>query len=266
MIFHYMTDDNSNIEELSSILDDAGYYSVLLTYHSLKSDAWIKCARALNLNHSIKYMIAIRTYSISPEYFSMMHNAFEEIAPNRLMFNIVSGDIHEEESSVSDVLYINDLIDTSQKRVDYTKEWIQKIKLINKIKNFPEIVMAGTSDKTLKMASDHADYTLCMIDQYKDSVEKFYKNNKKIIAAQIVIRENYEDAKKFVEKNIGEKHKQGWTIFGSESDIIAEISNLESIGVTDIMLRCNNNDTEKHLVHNFVKKYNFERNAIINHD
>lgn len=259
MIIHYMTDDNTRIEDLSSTLDDAGYYSVLLTYHSLKSDAWIKCARALNLNHKLKYMIAIRTYAISPEYFSMMYNAFEEISPNRLMFNIVSGDIHQEESSVSDVIFINDLIDNSQKRVDYTSEWMKKIKSINKIKNFPEIVMAGLSDKTLQIASEHADYTLCMIDNYKDSVEKFYKNKKRMVSAQIVIRENYEDAKKFVELNIAEKHKQSWTIFGSESDIIKEFSILEDIGVTDIMLRCNNNDRQQYLVHNFVKKYNAQK-------
>jgi alkanesulfonate monooxygenase SsuD/methylene tetrahydromethanopterin reductase-like flavin-dependent oxidoreductase (luciferase family) len=261
-----MTDDNTRISEISSILDDAGYYSVLLTYHSLKSDAWIKCARALNIDHKIKYMIAIRTYAISPEYFSMMCNAFEEIAPDRLMFNIVSGDIHEEESSVYDVIYINDLIDTSQKRLDYTNEWIKKLKSINKIKKIPEIVMAGLSEKTLSLAREHSAYTLCMVDNYKDSVEKFYNNDKKIVAAQIVIRENNEDAKKFVELNVGEKHKQSWTIFGSELQITKEFDYLESIGVTDIMLRCNNSDTQQNLVHEFVKKYNIKRNGIIKHD
>ena len=50
-----MTDSGNDLSELSNILDDAGYYSLLLVYHSTKPDAWIKCANALNKKHKFKY-------------------------------------------------------------------------------------------------------------------------------------------------------------------------------------------------------------------
>lgn len=251
-----MTDSGNDLSELSNILDDAGYYSLLLVYHSTKPDAWIKCANALNKKHKFKYMIAMRPYAISPEYFSMMCNAFNELSPNRIMFNIVAGDLHKEEKSVEHALFIGDLIETSEKRVKYTAEWIKKLKEINKIKPFPEIVMSGFSDKTLETAAEFADYNLCMIDTYKEHTDRFNKNKNRMVSAQIIIRDTYEEAKEFADKYVPEEHKRRWTIFGTESDIINEFEYLESIGVTDIMLRSHNSDLKVNLTHNFVKKYN----------
>ncbi len=251
-----MTDDNYNLVKLSNKLDEAGYYSLLIVYHSTKSDAWLHCMHALNKDHKIKYMIAMRAYAISPEYFSMMCNSFNEIAPNRIMFNIVAGDLHKEESSVEDHIFINDLIDTTEKRVEYTYQWIKKLKEINKINCFPEIVMSGFSDRTLESAEKFADYNLCMIDTYKEHTERFSKNKNRMVSAQIVIRKTFKEAEDFVNIYVQGQNKKSWTIYGSENEILKEIEHLESIGVTDIMLRTNNQDDQGQLVHDFVKKYN----------
>ena len=61
------------LSKLSDKLDDIGYYSLLLVYHSLIADNWMKAARILNKNHKLKYMIALRTYAVSPEYLSLIH-------------------------------------------------------------------------------------------------------------------------------------------------------------------------------------------------
>ena len=110
-----------NLKNIISYLDNFGYYSMLVVYHSRINDNWIKAARVVSKNQKIKFMIAMRTYAISPEYFSMMYNAFEEIVPNKLIFNIVSGDLHADENSINDVLLINHEINTVEKRVAYTK-------------------------------------------------------------------------------------------------------------------------------------------------
>ena len=71
--FHYMarTDDLTlkGLSDLSDKLDLHGYYSILLVYSPSDSDFLIKVANILNKKHNIKYMPAIRTYAISPEYF-----------------------------------------------------------------------------------------------------------------------------------------------------------------------------------------------------
>ena len=256
MIIHFMTDEYKKLEQMSNDIDDAGYYSLLMVYHSKLPDAWIRCAHILNKKHKFKYMIAMRAYAISPEYFSMMCNSFNDLAPSRIMFNIVAGDLRKEESSVADALFIGDLIDTSEKRIEYTTEWIKKLKEINKINSFPEIVMSGFSEKTLNTAAEFADYNLCMIDTYKNNVDRFYKNKKRMVSAQIVVRNTYDEAKKFLDTNIFKENERAWTIFGAGEDIVKEFQSLESIGVTDIMLRVNNNDDKSVLVHEFVKKYN----------
>jgi anaerobic selenocysteine-containing dehydrogenase len=77
-----------------------------------------------------------------------------------------------------------------------------------------------------------------------------------MVSAQIVIRDTYEEAKEFMNNYIKEKNKQAWTIFGSEKEILEEFKYLESIGITDIMLRTNNLDDKVNILHNFVKSYN----------
>ena len=72
-----------NLKNIISYLDNFGYYSMLVVYHSRINDNWIKAARVVSKNQKIKFMIAMRTYAISPEYFSMMYNAFEEIEIGR---------------------------------------------------------------------------------------------------------------------------------------------------------------------------------------
>jgi alkanesulfonate monooxygenase SsuD/methylene tetrahydromethanopterin reductase-like flavin-dependent oxidoreductase (luciferase family) len=116
--------------------------------------------------------------------------------------------------------------------------------------------MSGFSEKTLDTAAQFADYNLCMIDTYKEHTERFTKNKKRMVSAQIIIRDTYEEAERFADINVPEEHKRRWTIFGTESDIVKEFEYLESIGVTDIMLRTNNKDDKVNLVHNFVKRYN----------
>ena len=67
------------LKTISSIVDEFGYESILLVYHSKIEDNWIKAARVLDTNHKFKYMPAIRTYAISPEYCAMISKAFYNI-------------------------------------------------------------------------------------------------------------------------------------------------------------------------------------------
>ena len=55
-----------HLKTISNIVDEFGYESILLVYHSKIDDNWIKAARVLDKSHKFKYMPAIRTYAISP--------------------------------------------------------------------------------------------------------------------------------------------------------------------------------------------------------
>lgn len=253
-----MDDSITGLNEISSIAHNFNYKSVLLVYHSLKEDPWIKCASVLNKNHSFKYMIALRTYAISPEYFFMMYKSFNSIQQNRIMFNIVSGDLHKSEKSIENLLFLKNYLDTVEKRISYTKIWMEKVKeLFDKEEiNMPEIVMSGTSDETLQNAKNFADYNLSMISEFKDNPKRFYNNKKIIVSAAIVLRDRLDDATFFVNNNLEFPHQKMWTIYGTEVEVVNEIKKLKDMGATDLMVRFHNNDNTYYRFHEIVKKYN----------
>lgn len=227
---------------------------MLVVYHSEHSDFWIKIANIIDKSHHFKYMLAMRTYAISPEYFVMMYRAFNEIQLNRIMFNIVSGDIHDSESSIENLLVDQNKLDTSQKRIDYTHDWIQKVSNIIGRRQMPEIVMSGVSEKTLSNAAKMADYTLCMMDNFLDNPKKFVVTKKTMVCAAVVIADTNQQAVEIVE-NIDQPHQKKWTIFGTEEEVFKKITELKSLGATDLLIRRHLNDPNYELIHNFVKKY-----------
>lgn len=246
----------SGIKKISDIVDECNYYSMLLVYHSTASDFWIKCANALKKEHKFKYLLAIRTYAISPEYFVMMYRAFNEIQKNRIMFNIVAGDIHSDETCVDDLLINKKDFDTVEKRVNYTREWTKKVLLLLKKynQNIPEIVMSGASLETLESAALLGDYNLVMMNDYIKSPERFSKCKNRMVSAALIVRETYEEALD-VASNIHEPHQIDWTIFGTEEQIIEKIKELKKLGATDLMIRIHGNDDEYYRIHDFVKKH-----------
>lgn len=259
MRIHWMYPHSGNnlndLRKLAETANECGYYSVLITYHSLTSDAWVKCANTINLEHKFKYFLAIRTYAISPEYFVMMYKAFNEIQKNRIMFNIVAGDIQESESSVDNIILNKEYFDTVEKRVEYTYKWMEKMVSLLSPEDMPEIVMSGTSEKTLHSASCFANYNLSMMNDYLDNPSKFKKNKNRMVCAAVKISDSYEEAEKFID-NLPLKHQKKWTIFGTEENVKQKMIELKQAGVTDILLRARPGDPEFYLVHDFVKKHN----------
>jgi hypothetical protein len=250
--------DSTDIDTLSSLfdkIDSSGYYSVLMTYHSSQTDLWAKSIKLINPSYRFKFQPAIRTYAISPEYFAMIYNACEEISKNKYMFNIVAGDLWKNnEDTLDNMVYIKDLMDTPEKRLDYTSEWMEKLKRSNMISNFPEIVMSGSTDKTLKNASKYADYTLAMIPEFKYAPEKFMVTKRVIVCGAFVIRDSFKEAEDVVDA-ANPIHQKMWTLYGTENDILKQLKELKDLGATDFMIRQLNNDKEIYRIHDFVKKH-----------
>jgi alkanesulfonate monooxygenase SsuD/methylene tetrahydromethanopterin reductase-like flavin-dependent oxidoreductase (luciferase family) len=250
------------LEELSNTLDSAGYHSLLMVYHAKMKDNWIKAARVLNKNHKLKYMPAIRTYAITPEYAAMISKAFEEIAPNRLMLNIVSGDIHPDEDSINNLIWFKDSLDTPEKRLKYTDEWIAKFLELSQ-NSVSEIVMGGHSLETKLMANKYNAIHLSMVDAYLNIYKNkdFIKNNKQMLSLSILVRENQNDAEDFVNKFLKNNEKQ-WTLYGDKQSVKTKIKEIFDSGATDIIIAKNINDTQSDLIHDIIKEIMEEQNGI----
>jgi len=263
MKFHWMErgSDGSidHLKSLSNIVDKFGYESILLVYHSKIEDNWIKAARVLDTNHKFKYMPAIRTYAISPEYCAMISKAFYNISPNRLMLNIVSGDLHEEETSVEDIIWFGKDLDSPEKRLKYTDDWLLKfLELSNN--TVSEIVMGGHSNETKIMAEKYKATHLAMLNMHKQSHKdpNFIKNTKQMLAVSVIINESEAEIDDMLSKNPGSNQ---WTIHGNVDSVKIQLNALKDLGATDLLINHHPQDKNIAAIHNLIKEMIGEQNG-----
>lgn len=249
--------------KLSNLIEDSGYHSVLFVYHSRIEDYLIKIARTMEPQHKFKYMIAMRTYAISPEYLYMIYESFQKISPNRLMFNIISGDIKEEESSVKDSVFIEDLINTSEKRNKYTHEWLKKFNnLTQKFAEKPEIVVAGHSKQTKDLASKYGYIQATSLEVLDDYI---IKNNglskKQMMSLVVIIRDSENEAREYWE-SLGENQRK-FSIYGDSKSIIYQFNKFEEIGINELLI-CNlpEDQISYYKMHDIIKSITRSKNGI----
>lgn len=248
-------DENSlkDLKTISNILNDSGYYSVLTVYHSKLPDYWLKIANIINKEHDLKYMIAMRTYAISPEYCAMMCEAFNTIDSNRLMLNVAAGDLHKEETSVADIIDIGSTIDTYEGRAKYTDRWLNKFLNIKLLKNKPEIVVSGTSDQTIENANKYADAHLCMYSSYISGLKNKINTPRRMVCCSVVIRDSKEEAFNIIPDNEGEMIKNS-TLYGTEEELVKRIKDMEKEGITDLLITKRFEDNQPEKIHQMIKK------------
>lgn len=254
MKFHWMYRGNDTsidgLKRVSTVVDYVGYESILMVYHSNIPDFLIKSAHVLNIDHKFKYMPAIRTYAISPEYFYMIYRAFEDISPDRVMFNILSGDIHQDENCVENMVFINDKMVSDADRLIYTEEWVNKFLSLSKNKKRPNIVMSGHSDKTKQIAKDNGFTHLSMLDMFLKNNNIINKNQ--MVALSIYVADSKEESDLFL-SSLSDGPKK-WTLVGTKDEIKSQIYSIADMGVTDFMISSSINDQNSYRIHDIIKE------------
>jgi alkanesulfonate monooxygenase SsuD/methylene tetrahydromethanopterin reductase-like flavin-dependent oxidoreductase (luciferase family) len=248
----------SKVEDIKSLtkdLDDAGYYSLLLTYHSNNRDFLTKSLLAADNTIKLKFMIAMRTYAISPEYMAMVCKSYNEEFPNKLILNVVSGDLHSDENSVNNIVMFGDQLSTPESRLPYTKEWIEKFLAISAKWYTPEILMGGHSEKTREMCNLFDFTHISALNMYLEYVKKQDRiiNKKQMVWVTALVRETEQEAKDFLSNNNMLGAEQ-WTILGTHDYVKNKLQDLQNLGVTDIIIAQLDNDTESYRIHNIVRE------------
>jgi len=113
-------------------IEDHHFFGILFTYDSTQGDFFTRIARDIDVNKKIKYMVAIRPYSISPQYLHMINQSMNEICPNRLEINFISGHIKEHEKEVGGIV---ETINDSSSNIDRSNYLIKYMQVLNKMKN-----------------------------------------------------------------------------------------------------------------------------------
>lgn len=242
MRLHYMSlfEDNSrdSLIKLSNTVSDIGYESLLLVYDSFLDNAAINVANIINSKHKFKYIIAIRAFSVSPEFVASMYETFEKIAPGRVTFNIIPGNIKFHETSISDTVFIKNEIKTPEQRDEYTLEWMKKYNTLSIKKGLPPVMVSG---HTLDFQKASIEYNMINIMQLGDFLKSYSNSNyvlnkNQIVSVAISIVEDEKNISDITKECIS-KHKD-YTIYGSKEYIYKRIMDLKSYGVSDLLVHC----------------------------
>lgn len=269
MKFHWMHRLQSNeadfLGELMQTLNDSGYYSVMFPYDPFMNDWMLKVLPFTKKEQELKYIFALRTYAISPEYTAMMFQQFNEYFPNKALINVLAGDKAqmEYEKDVRGALVDFDFFDNVEKRIQYTEQWLEKFVNLPILKYKPEIIMTGVSNPTLANVKKYGDYSGCMMDAYKDFPERYNSVSKNRLAlVYCYITDTEEEYSKALELSKNEESfYTRFTMFGNYDQIINEIKNLKDLGLTDLMFARHELNKDDKKIHQFVK-YVTENNLL----
>jgi alkanesulfonate monooxygenase SsuD/methylene tetrahydromethanopterin reductase-like flavin-dependent oxidoreductase (luciferase family) len=278
-----LRDQHCDVEELRDLsyrLEDAGYESVLLTFHSAQADYFIKSAAAIIPGHKLKYMIALRPYHVSPQYCAMMTIGHNQIDKDRLMFNWVAGDFHNREDEPDlefDIFGKSDAIDTIAKRTTFVRDFVKMYKLYCPVAVRPRMVFSGFSEYALDTVRMFNATSLCMLDTYRELPDRFDGIENRMVAAVVTILDSEEEIEKYKEKvvTLNPRHML-FSIVGTHESVKEQILKLKDEKITDLLIVTYTvymddswNDstwnTENHAkVNKLVKEINSEINQHVN--
>jgi hypothetical protein len=276
MNFYYFGgrfNDENSIETPSS-LEKHHFFGVLFTYDATQGDMFVRTAKDIKLNEKIKYLIAIRPYTISPQYLYAINESMNEIDKNRLQINIISGYIKDHEKNIGGIVgEINDLSHTIDKS-KHTIEFIKSLKKIFKKKeNYLDLYISTTNSYVFNEAKDNNNKIIMPYhvykrkfwsDVYKDpsSIVPFdIKNMDVMITMTPIIRKNKEELallKNYAIRPIWKKGEKSRVIDDVEyftyESFHEFIKMLEEDGIHDLLINAIPRE-EVEIIIPFIKKY-----------
>jgi hypothetical protein len=109
-------------------LEKSNFSGVMFTYDATQGDMLTRMARHVDPNKKIKYLIAMRPYSVSPQFLCMVNDTMNEIDTGRFQVNLISGYVKDHESDFGGIIgRVND----STNRIERSKYLIQYVKTLN---------------------------------------------------------------------------------------------------------------------------------------
>lgn len=222
------------------------FSGALFAYSPFQEDAFTTIARYANKDHNLKYIVAVRPYTISAQYLCTINNTLDKIIPNQLQINFVTGWPYEEEKKFGGILGdINDL----SSNVDRSNYLIKYIDNLSQIKTQKlDYYLSITNSFIYDLANK---YNSKMIIPYSHFINnKFNLLGRDImISVTPILRQNPAEIN---DLNII-KNEQDIEAF-SYKEFCKVIELLKKNNINKILLRSTNTE-EKNQIFDFVKKY-----------
>jgi alkanesulfonate monooxygenase SsuD/methylene tetrahydromethanopterin reductase-like flavin-dependent oxidoreductase (luciferase family) len=245
-------DSEVELVKMARDLERARAYSVLLTYSIHSEDYVLFLLSMIKVSKRLKFMMAFRSYSISPEYAIRFFNTMEKQYPGRVTFNLVAGKMLEDEEKEAIEMYNLDksLMNTIEKRIDLLDTWANKF--FNKMGDqAPISYTVGNSPITFDLANKWTDYVIVHESKLEESFNKA-KNTKLVLCIDPLIRETKKELDSDIEyyyqdwaPNYSNKRPSVWekrdhSIQGNMEEVKQQINDIsQKYGIDDFMIVTN---------------------------
>lgn len=242
--------------DLTKELDEVGYHSVLLTVHSRAEDYLPKVSAILGNPGKVKYMLAVRPYLLSPQYFMMLWSAMQSIEKDRVMINWVHGTLGPREN-FNAVLDIPEGMENPVVRKQHMRKFLgslDKTNLFQPVEK-PKALLSGGSKDTLDMVKEFGMYLGTGYDIFLNNYDRYRKMQfpRTYVQVALIVRDTDEEALEVKAKNVEENIN---IIAGSANTVLQKIKELEAMGATDLLVSnaFSGGKEERDIVHNFIKE------------
>jgi hypothetical protein len=248
MDFYIFSDKINEVKELV----DHSYSGGLFVYNTLSSDFFTQISRTIVEKQKFKYMVAIRPYTISPQYLCKINDSINNIDKNRIEINFISGYTPQDEINSDGILgSINDSSSTADK-ANYLTDYIDILEKTNKVvpDYYVSVVNGDMVNKTLKHNSK-------LLIEYQDYKNKIYniENRNVMIYFWAVLRETKEELEDVRKQRIEKDHKNSKILYFTHKEFSDIVDELENKGINKILLYANWIEKERSILNNFVKQY-----------
>jgi hypothetical protein len=215
--------------EMVDMLHENGFDGNLFLSGSSNPDDFVKIARFMDAKKDFKYMVAMRSYTISPQYLSLICQSFKIMSLDKIQINLLAGHVRENEKGVGGIVGpINDLSSSIEKS-NYMIEFLETMHNMKLYK--PDLYVSCTNKYTYDIAKK---YNYKMILPYSKYFEKAYGDNIDLKNVMIsfgpIIKENGE----YPDININEEPQdQG---FYTTDSLTLFLDNLKESGVSGVLI------------------------------
>lgn len=243
--FWFERSDNFDIKKLSTDLEDSGFHGVLLPYSFFSGDQFVKIANNIDINKKIKYMIAIRPYTISGQYLSMINNSFNEICKDRILINFITGWIHDQEKNIGGIHgHINDF----SSNIDRSNYLIEYVNSLNNIKAVaPKFYVSVTNE--ILFNSVKKEKVIIPYYMYKENKFEIIGKNT-MISIMPIIRKTKEELD-LIDKN----NNIANIAYFTEDEFSLFLESLKNNEINNILITEDFNNKEKENILSFVSSF-----------
>jgi hypothetical protein len=178
---------NESLERRVNEMKKAGMDGVMYPFGSTMGDYFTKISRIIDVKSKFKYIIAIRPYTISAQYLSMVCSSINSISPNVLAINLLTGYINKHEQAYGGILSEPNDSSPSIVRSNFMLEYAKEFKKISK----NEFFVSTTNETVFNNCAENGFAMIVPYVWYK--VNRFdIEDQKVVISIAPVLKDNKE--------------------------------------------------------------------------